>query len=177
MPSSFIKWFSTVVVIALVIFLAYYLYRSVWFLIEFSFLDHSLWERHYLVRGAVEIPIWLRIAYFMVWMVAISATTVMLLMAIWFANLIRSGAHFSVQMIKALQRVGVSAVIAGFAIMAASSCWAWMITYQNAAERLGLSFQYDEGEAGIMLIGAGIMILAWVLKSALLMRQENEGFV
>ncbi len=177
MPTSYVKAVSTLVLIALGVFLVYYLYRSAWFLVQFSFVDHSLWEQHYLVRGVVDIPFWLRLAYFCVWMVSITATTVMLLVAMHFANLIRSGGYFSVQMIHALNRVGVSAVIAGFAIMAASSVWAWMITFQNETERRDITFVYDSSEAGIMLLGAGVIMLAWVMKSALLMRQENEEFV
>ncbi len=177
MPTSYIKRFSSVILAAMGVFLVYYLYRAIGFLIEFSFLDHSLWEDHYMVRGDVLIPMWLRVSYFLAWMFPISATAFMLSVTMYLTNLIRSGGHFSIQMIRALQRVGVSAVIAGATLMGATSVWAWMITYENTVERRSPYFYYDSAQIGIILLGVGIFMLGWVLKTALLMRQENEEFV
>ncbi|MEJ6707781.1 MAG: DUF2975 domain-containing protein [Amylibacter sp.] len=177
MPSSYIRRFSSAILAAMGVSLVYYLYRALGFLIEFYFLDHNLWEKHHMVRGDVMIPMWLRVSYFLAWMAPISATAFMLLVTMYLTNLIRSGGHFSIQMIRALQRVGVSAVIAGVKVMAATSVWAWMITYQNVVERRSPYFYYDSAQAGIILLGVGIFMLGWVLKTALLMRQENEEFV
>jgi len=177
MPSTYIRRFSSAILAAMGVFLIYYSYRAIGFLVEFSFLDHSLWEKHYLVRGDVVIPTWLRVSYFMAWMFPISATAIMLLVTMYLTNLIRSGGHFSIQMIRALQRVGVFAVIAGATLMGATSVWAWMITYQNTAERRSPYLNYDSAQVGIILLGVGIFMLGWVLKTALLMRQENEEFV
>ncbi|WGI22631.1 DUF2975 domain-containing protein [Amylibacter sp. IMCC11727] len=177
MASSAVKKVSSVVLAALAVFLIYYAYMSISFLVVFSFLDHSLWENHRLVRGDVQVPVGFRFAYFLVWMIPICATIVMLLMAIYLANLIRTGTYFSVKMVRALRSVGVSGVIAGLTIMMATSVWGWMITFYNETDHRSVSFMYDPSQAGIMLLGAGIVMLAWVIQSAMLMRQENEEIV
>ena len=110
-------------------------------------------------------------------MIPIGATIIMLLVSIYLVNLVRTGSYFSIKMVRALRRVGVSAVIAGLTIMVASSIWAAMITIYNETDRRGLSFVYDSSQVGIMLLGAGIVMLAWVIQSAMLMRQENEEIV
>ena len=159
------------------VFLVYYLYRSLGQLIPFAFTQPDLWETHWLVKGDVTIPMWLRLAYFAVWMISITATAVMLLAALYLVNLIRTGTYFELRTIRALQRVGLCAVIAGLAIIFASSLWAWMVTLMNVSDTRSIRFVYDSSEAGVALLGLGMFLLGWILKYVLLMQRENEAMV
>ena len=170
-------WISFCLTGLIAVFLVYYLYMSLGQLIPFAFTKPHLWEEHWMVRGVVEIPFWLRMAYFLVWIVAILATALMLLAAMHLLHLLRKGQFFGLKTIRAVQQVGVCAFLAGISIIAANSLWPWMITMMNETERQGIGFGYDSSQAGIALLGAGIFMLGWVLKYAALLAQENKEFV
>ena len=101
----------------------------------------------------------------------------MLIFALHLVNLVRQGVYFDLRVIRALQRVGASAVVASLGIMFAYTVWPWMITSQNMEHKRGLQFGYDSSQAGIALLGLGVFMLGWVVKCTILMRQENEEFV
>lgn len=169
--------FSIFLLAAFAAFLAYYLYRAFGALIPFSFTDPNLWEHHWMVRGDVTIPMWLRSLYFFIWSVSIIFTGIMIVWSMYLVNLVRQGEHFSLSMIVTLKRIGLAAIGSGFTIMFASSLWPWMITFLNVEEKKGITFAYDSSQAGLMLLGGGLVIMSWVLKGAFSMYQENKEII
>jgi len=177
MQKTRVKYLSTVVMVGLAVFLLYYPYRVFNGIVPFAFIDPQLWETHDLAEKGVTIPFGVRLAYLCMWMLPVLATMAMTCIAMHFFNLLRQGVYFDARVVRDVQGLGISAVVAGVGITVAYSIADWLITLMNVTQKRGVQFGYDPAEIGLILSGLGMFIAGWVVKVVVLQDQENKGFV
>lgn len=169
---------SSLVIVLFLACAAYYAYLALGWLIAFAFTQPDQWQSaQWNDNSSFVIPMWWRTVYFLVWLTPMIGTLTMIGCAMRFANLIRAGAAFDLRMIRAMQWVGVGAMVAGATVMFANSVTPWIVTRYTLNNVQPLQFAYEPSEFGIMLLGFGVILLGWVLRSALLMKSELEEIV
>ena len=177
MNSNFMKWFATLNIIWLAIFLIYYPYRVLKDVIPFAFTKPELWQNHWLVDHTTEIPFSLRLSYFLLWAFPILATVVMTAIAIHFFYLLRKGIYFDFRTVRDLQLLGLSACFAGFGVLLGNSLTSWLITILNTKEKHSIHFGYEPTEVSLMLTGIGLFLGGWIIKALVMEDQENKEFI
>jgi hypothetical protein len=163
---------------AFVGFLIMYLYRFFSSIIPFAFSQPELWNHHRMVDHDVEIPVYWRIVFFGMWMVTVTATVLMTGCATWVVNLIRNGVYFERRTVFGIWLLGIFAVVSGLGKIFGGSFEPWIITRFNSPEnQREIFFWYSSSDLGVALIGASIMLLAWILRVVILTELENREFV
>lgn len=170
-------WVARLFLVGLVIFAVYYPWTFLYYQWSFSFSGPEGWQGHWMVDQSALVPFGHRLMFFVIWLPAVVATELMVLFAIWLSVLVLRGIHFELSTVRALQRVGLSAAVAG-ASMIVAMCFAdWMLTAYNAENIRPIRLHLESGEIGVFLSGAGVYLLGHVVKVTALMARENKEFV
>lgn len=168
---------TVVLLIGLVLFSLYYPYSFFWHMWAFAFADPDRWQSMPFVDPGVIIPMGQRVIYFLVWMVPMLATQAMLLAAIWFCVKLLQGVYFELPTIRALQWVGVFGTLAGAGVLGALALNPWMLTMTNVQNTHGPRPIYQSGEIGVLLVGLGVFLVAWVMRLVMSLQSENKEFI
>lgn len=168
---------TAALLIGLVLFAVYYPYTFFRHTVAFAFTKPELWQSQPYVDPFVIVPAGQRAIYFMVWMVPMLATQAMLLAAIWFCVMLLRGVYFALPTIRALQWVGVFGTLAGVTALGALALNPWMLTMTNAQNHHGPRLVYQSGEIGVLLVGLGVFLVAWVMRLAMKLQSENKEFI
>lgn len=178
MQNRLISRLSLFLIACFVGFVIMYLYRFFVGIIPFAFSALEMWNTHWMVDKGVEIPMYWRIVFFAMWMFTVIATVLMGCCAIWVVNLIRKGVYFERRTIWGLGLLGLFGVLSGIGKIVGASFEPWVITRFNGAEtQRDIYFWYSSADIGVTLIGASVVLLAWVLRVAVLTDLENKEFV
>lgn len=170
-------WIGRVFLVGLVVFAIYYPYKLLTSFVPFSFGGPESWQLHWMVEDHVLAPFWLRFTHFASWFPTMVATVIMLLAAIFLVVLLLRGAYFDFRTVKALQRVGFWAAIAGATAIFAMSFDGWLLTMMNDEYYRSITLRLESGEVGVFLVGLGLYLLARILLVATLKDKENREFV
>lgn len=165
------------VLIAIAFFLIYYTYRWVSSTIGLDLSGDAGWQWLFAVEDDVLVPLWARVGHILLWLPTVIATIAMILSAMVFVWRIRQGAYFTENTIRSVQMVGVLAAIAGAMAQISFSFDGWWLTQFNAAHKIPISFRFLPGEMGVFLVGFGIFMLGWVLRSAMVKKLENSEII
>lgn len=178
MHSKVISRLALFLIICFVAFVIVYLYRFLSLVIPFAFTQPEIWNTLPTVDEGTEIPTYWRVVFFGMWMFTVIATALMACCAIWVVNLIRKGVYFERRTIWGLGLLGLFGVLSGLGKIVGASFEPWIITRFNTAEtQSDIYFWYSSAEIGVTLIGASVVLLAWVLRVAVLTDMENKEFV
>jgi hypothetical protein len=178
MQNKLISRLSLFLMVCFAGFVVVYLYRFLVGMIPFSFTAPELWNTHWMMDKGMQIPMYWRVGFFAMWMFTVISTALMGLCAIWVVNLIRMGVYFERRTILGLGLLGVFGVLSGVGKIIGASFEPWFLTRFNSVEtQRDIYFWYSSADIGVSLIGVSVVLLAWVLRVAVLTDVENKEFV
>lgn len=176
MPKRKITIACWLAIIGVVTFGAYYIYRFLDAMIPLNFHGDEGWQVLWFIEENIFAPFGARLVHFLMWMPTVFVTIGMLACALNVFRLVLRGRYFDPKTINSVKWVGILASLSGIFNFIASAVEAWWLTQFNP-ERAEIHFRIDSGEMGVLLIGIGVFLLAWVLQVAHLLDHENKGMV
>jgi hypothetical protein len=166
-----------VVMVALAIFAAYYVWKFLSTTIPFAFSGPEPWRRIPGIGLDVSVPLWLRAGWFAMWLPSAIATLGMLLSGIRLIWRFLNTDFFTLGTVRGLTWTGGFAAFAGgWSLLAWSFEPVILTLYSNGFQR-GFAFRYDSGEIGLFLIGLGVVMLGMVLRLSMVLNAENKEIV
>ena len=175
--SATFTWVGRASLVGMAAFAIYYPYKLLTQFVPFSFSGPEPWAAHWIVEDTVVAPLWLRASHFGLWVPTILGTLVMVLSAIYLVILLLRQSFFELSTVRALQRVGLWAAIAGFSALVAVAFEPWLMTLLNSENTRSPRIHLESGEMGVMLTGLGLVLLAHVLKLAVMKDRENKEII
>ncbi len=170
-----IRRYASILMALLIVFTVYYQYRVWSGLLEFAFLEPERMERSWLSGGHVDLQ--MRWTWFAIWSMTIVAGLISCLCAIRLADLCRKGDYFSQNFANWMGWLGISTMTSMALDAFASSMAPLVLSRLNPEGQQGMSFHFNPQTWGLFLYGAGIYALAWIMREAITISEENDGFV
>jgi hypothetical protein len=168
---------STIALILIVPFLVYYPYTAFEWQLNMAFWDPQRWlNSGWVENGAVIAPM-TRIVYFLMWSPAVVAGVLSLLAAGRVALFFRNGILFDDRVARAIKSVG-QFTIASSAIHVFAACLSPMIvSWHNPSGPLPMRFWFSSAHCSLIFCGMGFLLLGVVMREAIKIARDNEGFV
>ncbi len=175
MRQARIQKYSIVLMALIACYTIYYPYSSLSWLVDFSFLQPERMEKNNWTGGLVDTQI--RVTYFLMWLVPVLAGIYACLAGMFVADLCRKGLYFSEKVAKGIIHLGISIMVSLLSDTLATSFTPKVLSWLNPVEKAGLRFRFDYADTGLILCGFAFCIMGLVMREAVLIAKENDGFV
>ena len=162
----------------MVLLIGYALYYPYWAMsgtLDFAFFEPERMTKSRFSGGIVENEtrwIWLAM-----WTVPILGGIYACVAAIYATQMVRMRCYFDVRFASAIFHLGVGTIISLVADIVATSFSRKVLSLHNPSGQHDLWFRFHSEEWGLILCGVGFCALGWVLREAVKIAEENDGFV
>ena len=162
---------------ALLVFAAFYLFFVGGGTFTFAFLDNEAWYRTGWVADDAVLTFPQKLLYFAVWISPVIFGLWSVYAAIKMLLLMRTGVLFDARIGRLLRHVGLGTSLSGLTDFCANLVDVSILTLANPNGAEGLRWYFDSEPAGLIMCGGGFYLIGWVLVEARRLADENEGFV
>jgi len=145
-------------------------------------LDQALWspDRWYESRyadPAAQITAFTRSVAAVLWVLPVIAGLAAVFMAIYVLNLVRQGVLFDERIARGFRFAGLATALSG-GLGLLMVCLAPMIfSWHNPSGPLAPRFYFHSDTAGLIVCGAMFWLVGWIMREAIRIANDNEGFV
>ncbi|TQM90450.1 DUF2975 domain-containing protein [Roseinatronobacter monicus] len=105
------------------------------------------------------------------------AGLVAVFMAIYVLNLVRQGVLFDERIAQGFRVAGVATAVSGILGMAISWLRPTILSWHNQGGALAPDVFFHSDTAGLIVCGAMFWLVGWIMREAIRIADDNEGFV
>lgn len=172
-----IRNMSTLALILILLFLIYYPYKALEWQLNMAFLYPDLWLNDgWAEYGAVIAP-FTRVVFFWVWFPTLLAGVLALLAAGRIAWLFRLGVIFDDRIASAIMWLGRFTVASSGIHILAACVSPMIVSWHNPSGSLPLRFWYSSPHLSLIFCGLAFLLMGAVMREAIKVALDNEGFV
>ncbi len=155
----------------------YYTQRGLFRAYRFAFSELDRWNMHRLVDPGTQIETAPRIGYFLIWSVDVLLSTAAFGIGLFILNRLRRGRIVDDVTARALGWLGGTLAIARTFDQVFQAVNRTLITWFNVAGPMPPQWDYDPSDYKTLLLGILLYLFAGVMRQAILVERENQGFV
>lgn len=159
------------------IFCLFYVFYTAQNTLDFAILSPERWHDSRIVHPLAQIAQQTRIIYAVVWLLPVVAGLAAVFTAIYLLNLVRQGLLFDERIASGFRIAGIAAAISGGFDHLAHFLTPPILSWHNPDGALPASFHFNADSAGVILCGCMFWLVGWILREAIHIARENQGFI
>jgi hypothetical protein len=174
---TFVRRAALVLMIPVGIEAIYYTQRMIYRALRFCFFEPDRWANHRLVEPDAVIPMAARIQYFGIWIAVILASILCFAIALYVLNRVRQGLIFDPRTARGIAWLGASLAFALAFDQVFAAVDLHLLTRFNPLDVIPIHWNYDPSDYKAIALGLILFLFGAVMRRAIEVARENEGYV
>lgn len=172
-----IQLMATVLLPIMAVFCLFYVVFTGLDALDLAILTPERWLDSRYSDPQVQIPQATRMVAALAMLSPIIAGLVAVFMAIYVLNLVRQGILFDERIARGFRVAGVATALSGVLGMVISWLRPTILSWHNQGGARAPDFFFHSDTAGLIVCGAMFWLVGWIMREAIRIARDNEGFI
>ena len=159
------------------VFCLFYVFVTAQNTLDFAILSPERWYESRFAHPAAQIAQQTRIVYAVIWLLPVAAGLAAVFMAMHVLNLVRQGVLFDERIARGFRFAGIGTALSGGLDHLAHFLSPLIISWHNPDGGLPARFYFNSDSGGLILCGAMFWLVGWIMREAIRIARDNEGFI